>query len=474
MVFSSFTFLSFFLTAVFLLHTAIRNIRARNFLLMLASLAFYAYGEPLYILLLIASVLMNYGLGRWLAVKRSKLPVILAVILNIGLLILYKYTGFLVTSLNSLLPAGAALPVPSIPLPIGISFFTFQILSYVLDVYRGDAEVQYSFFDLLLYVSFFPQLIAGPIVKYHDIAAQLRQRTVDVQGITQGIFRFVCGLSKKILIANGMAYAADALFALRNDEWGLLAAWIAAAAYFFQIYFDFSGYSDMAIGLGKMFGFSFRENFDHPYAASSVQDFWRRWHISLSTWFKEYLYIPLGGNRKGKGRTLLNLYIVFLATGIWHGANWTFLVWGLWHGTFLVLERVGAIPVAKLKTKIPGTLYTLLVALLGFVIFRADDLSQAFAVIAAMFGGGVSGGNAYVTAVNFLSPYYLFLFAAAIIGATPLPLKLWQSLKARAAENRGTEIAFELTAMAGSVLLTLLCLMQLASDSYNPFIYFRF
>ncbi len=475
MVFSSFAFLCFFLSGVLVLHTALPGVRAKNALLILGSLVFYAYGEQIYIVLMLASVVMNYALGLLVGRKKSRSVLALAVTVNLAMLFVFKYAGFFAGVINSVLPAGLAIPAPEIRLPIGISFYTFQALSYVVDVYRGDAEEQKSLPRMLLYISFFPQLIAGPIIRYHDVAQQIGDRRVTAEGMKKGSLRFLCGLGKKILISNAMALAADTVFALANDEVGTLAAWVGALSYLMQIYFDFSGYSDMAIGLGHMFGFTFAENFDHPYVSVSIQDFWRRWHISLSTWFREYLYIPLGGNRHGKAKTLRNRYIVFLMTGLWHGANWTFILWGLYHGTLLVLESVNAIPVyrngeEKRHGKVRKALshvYVLLAVTFGFVLFRAGTLPQAGAFFAAMFGFGASGGIGYATAAAFLSPYYLFIFIIAIIGSTPYPARLWRRLTER------FEL-FEAAAMAGGLVLLALSYMSLASDSYNPFIYFRF
>lgn len=470
MVFSSFVFLCFFLPVVFVLHSLIRSTGIRNALLVIASLLFYAYGEPIYILLLLVSVTINYLSGCYLGKKRSKGVLALATVINIALLVVFKYAGFLAESVNLLLPDGLELPVPQLRLPIGISFYTFQALSYVIDVYRGDVKAQKNYFHLLLYILFFPQLIAGPIVKYHDVEEQIENRTVTWEGAKLGIYRFSCGLGKKILISNAMAFVADKMFALENAEVGLLAAWIGALAYCVQIYFDFSGYSDMAIGLGLMFGFRFLENFNYPYISGNIQEFWHRWHISLSTWFKEYLYIPLGGNRKGKRRTMVNRYIVFLATGIWHGANWTFLLWGLWHGTLLVAEQIGVIPVKKCRCKPVLHIYTLLAVVLGFVLFRADTLTQAGYFIKAMFGFGAAGGVGYAMAVQMLSPYYLFIFLVALIGATPLPKKVWLRL----ASGEKSAKVMELLGMLLCFVVLLASFMALASNSYNPFIYFRF
>ena len=471
MVFSSFPFLCIFLPVVFALHTAIPKTKVRNWLLLAASLVFYGYGEPVYVLLLIASGIVNFFIGKGLE-KRRKWLLVLGVLFNLSLLVVFKYAGFLLGEVNRLLPESAALPIPQLVLPIGISFYTFQILSYLIDVYRGETAAQENFVSLLLYISFFPQLIAGPIVKYHDVADQIRYRKVEAENIKNGILRFITGLGKKVLIANGMAVIADAVYALEPSAVGAAAAWMGSLAYMFQIYFDFSGYSDMAIGLGLMFGFRFRENFNYPYAAVSVRDFWRRWHISLSSWFREYLYIPLGGNRKGEARTYLNLYIVFLATGIWHGANWTFLLWGLYHGTFLVLERLEMVPFVRKKWL--GAIYTFLVAFIGWILFRSDTAAQALTIIKALFGFGAAGGESYALAAGFLTPYYIFLYIDAFVLALPLFKSLGNLIWMKTAARPGSAYAWEIFMMLGSAVILVLCLMQLASDSYNPFIYFRF
>lgn len=341
MVFSSLTFLCIFLPVVLALYYLLPTLRIRNVLLIAVSLLFYAYGEPVYVLLMIASIIINYIFGRLLGTENKKKRqwiLAIAVVINIGLLVVFKYLDMMVQTVNQL--CGSEIPLVGLALPIGISFFTFQALSYVIDVYRREVEPQKNLWNVMLYISFFPQLIAGPIVKYHDIQEQIDNRNTDVKEIAEGLRRFIIGLSKKVLISNTMAVTADALFAAGAGELNILSAWIAAIAYMLQIYFDSSGYSDMAIGLGHMFGFRFLENFRYPYISANIQEFWRRWHISLSTWFKEYLYIPLGGNRKGKARTCLNKMIVFFSTGLWHGANWTFVLWGLWHGVFLLFEQV--------------------------------------------------------------------------------------------------------------------------------------
>ena len=464
MVFSSMVFLCIFLPVVFLLHLLLPGIRAKNGMLLLASLAFYAYGEPVYVILMIASAFVNYLsallIGKNPAGKKAVMAV--NVILNLGVLVLFKYTGFLAESVNTIL--GTAIPVPSIRLPIGISFFTFQAMSYVIDVYRGVTGAQKNFGKVLLYISFFPQLIAGPIVKYHDIAQEIENRTQTVDSVTDGIRRFVVGLSKKVLISNTVGLVADTLFAADVSGLNAAAAWIGAVSYMLQIYFDFSGYSDMAIGLGEMFGFHFKENFNYPYISGSIREFWRRWHMSLSGWFQEYLYIPLGGSRKGKIRTVINKFIVFLCTGIWHGANVTFLFWGLYHGCFLMLEEI--VPAireqgGKVKSFFQHV-YTLLVVLIGFVFFRADSMHQGAAWIKTMFTGFGSNTAAMSLALEQLTPLYLVTAAVGIVACCPVKMLV----------KKGR--AYEAVTAAGSLALLLLCMLSLASGTYNPFIYFRF
>ena len=464
MVFSSMVFLCIFLPVVFLLHLLLPGIRAKNGMLLLASLAFYAYGEPVYVILMIASAFVNYLsallIGKNPAGKKAVMAV--NVILNLGVLVLFKYTGFLAESVNTIL--GTAIPVPSIRLPIGISFFTFQAMSYVIDVYRGVTGAQKNFGKVLLYISFFPQLIAGPIVKYHDIAQEIENRTQTVDGVTDGIRRFVVGLSKKVLISNTVGLVADTLFAADVSGLNAAAAWIGAVSYMLQIYFDFSGYSDMAIGLGEMFGFHFKENFNYPYISGSIREFWRRWHMSLSGWFQEYLYIPLGGSRKGKIRTVINKFIVFLCTGIWHGANVTFLFWGLYHGCFLMLEEI--VPAireqgGKVKSFFQHV-YTLLVVLIGFDFFRADSMHQGAAWIKTMFTGFGSNTAAMSLALEQLTPLYLVTAAVGIVACCPVKMLV----------KKGR--AYEAVTAAGSLALLLLCMLSLASGTYNPFIYFRF
>ena len=458
MVFSSAIFLFIFLPAVFLLDRLVRGVRVKNALLLAASLIFYAFGQPVYLPLLLFSVLLNYLCGLLAAGRHARLGVALAVAGGIGMMAVYKYADFAIGTVNSLF--GLSLPLTGIALPIGISFFTFQGLSYVIDVYRDRTLVSRSFLKVLLYISFFPQLIAGPIVKYHDIDKEIDARHTTPQETALGIRRFICGLAKKLLLSNAMGQMADTVFALPAGEIGMFAAWMGAVCYTLQIYFDFSGYSDMAIGMGRMFGFHFLENFDYPYTSTTIKEFWRRWHISLSTWFRDYLYIPLGGNRNGRGRTWLNRFLVFFATGLWHGASWTFVLWGLWHGLFSVLEDSGALPVKRFQGKLLGRVYTLLVVVLGFTLFRADTLAQAGAMFSAMFTGfGLDwAGTAAVCAR--LTPVFLLTLVLALVLCAPVAQRL------RPKRDGAT--------LAGALVLLVLCIFNLSAGTFNPFIYFQF
>ena len=473
MVFSSLLFLCLFMPVVFILHSVIPNLKVRNYLLLLASLFFYAYGEPIYIFLMLISSLLNYILALLIDKKKKRVFLVLAVIVNLGFLGVFKYTGFLLTTVNSVL--NISLPVPDITLPIGISFFTFQILSYVIDVYRKQVPVQKNYCKLLLYISFFPQLIAGPIVRYKDIAREIDERHTDMQSIAFGLRRFIVGLGKKVLISNTMAVVVDFMFNLNHEDLNILSAWIGALAYIMQIYFDFSGYSDMAIGLGRIFGFHFKENFMYPYIASSIQDFWRRWHISLSTFFRDYVYIPLGGNRKGKGRTVLNKIFVFFLTGLWHGANWTFIVWGLFHGFFLLLEEF--IPQIKKLPKVISHFYTLVTVTVGFVIFRADTLSYGLSFIAKMFSGFDFSAEKMSIVIHPLSPFFIIMFIVAIICCGPLQklsVKVSNLQQNSASALTKTESTIQALTFLCAFIIFVWCIIRLAGGTYNPFIYFRF
>ena len=466
MVFSSPTFLFLFLPAAFLINLLCRrSIRLSNAILLLASLLFYAWGEPVYVLLMLLTTLVNYlcalAMGRF---QRRRLFCALSVVWSLGTLIFFKYTDFLISTVNGAL--GLGLPLTNIALPIGISFFTFQAMSYVLDVYRGDAQADKNFLDVLLYISLFPQLIAGPIVKYHDVAAQLRCRTITTEKTAAGFRRFCFGLGKKVLLANTLAITADAVYALSPDRLAAPTAWLGAICYLFQIYFDFSGYSDMAIGLGLAFGFEFKENFNYPYASGTMQEFWRRWHISLSTWFKEYVYIPLGGNRKGKLRTGVNKLIVFLLTGLWHGASWNFAFWGLYHGAFLMLESYGVFKPGKWP-RVLRHIYTVLAVTVGFVFFRAETMGQAFTMLGTMAGGWSISPLALAELSALVTPICMAALIASVFACLPLAHKAGERLVAR-------NVKWEAPIYICALGLAALCALCLSTAAYNPFIYFRF
>ncbi|MCR5369285.1 MAG: MBOAT family protein [Clostridium sp.] len=523
MLFSSIVFIWIFLPCVllgnFLLQKAGGN-RAANVLLLFASIFFYAWGEPVYVLLMLFSIALNWSSGMALgmvkaraasqnapgesaagtaaeaarkedpaaaaekpvgaagkaeeaavsAAKPAAAKAILAVcvIMNLALLGYFKYAGMFVETVNAL--TGADFAVPQIALPIGISFFTFQALSYVIDVYRGECAVQKNVLKLALYVSFFPQLIAGPIVKYKDISDQIDGRKMSLEKTAEGIRRFIIGFGKKILLANMLGRCADHIYELTPAYISGGLAWTAALAYTFQIYYDFSGYSDMAIGLGRMFGFEFRENFLQPYMSGSIKEFWRRWHISLSSWFRDYVYIPLGGNRKGTARTYINLFIVFLLTGLWHGAAWNFVFWGIFHGCFLILERVGFEKVLR-KIGPFRYVYAFFVANTGWVFFRADNIRMGFQMLKRMFLFWQYPVNGYAVR-EFLDNHTLCVMVLSVLGMGILQallrrIRVGDKNALEAWEFSWGEIIF-LTAVM------VLSIMSLASSTYNPFIYFRF
>lgn len=470
MVFSSPVFLFIFLTSVYLLYRVIPTVTAKNILLLVFSIAFYTYGEPKAVLLMIISIFMNYLFGLAMK-KQNKLrkPVLgTAISANLLMLGIFKYAGFGAQMLNKL--PFVSVSIPEIALPIGISFYTFQAMSYVIDAYKEPGYIQKNLYKLALYITFFPQLVAGPIVKYYDFAHQIDNRKCTPERTAQGIRRFITGLSKKLLIANTMALAADCVYDINAAELTLPLAWLGAVSYLFQIYFDFSGYSDMAIGLGAMFGFDFRENFNYPYISQSIQEFWRRWHISVSTWFKEYLYIPLGGNRKGKVRTAVNRIIVFFCTGLWHGASLNFIVWGLLNGLFLLLESAKIINIQRLP-RFFRHFYTLLVTIIAFVFFRADTLGDACRFIGRMFTPDF-GKTGYTIFMSQLTPMYLMMLAAAAIFS--MPVIRAASEKLRSSGSARTAGAAEAISYIASLVLLALCIVTLSSASYNPFIYFRF
>jgi len=467
MVFSSTTFLFIFLPIVFLAYIPLGP-RLRNILLLFASLVFYAWGEPVFVLVMLVSIALNYGFARLIdggKTDRAKRGfVAMAVVLNLALLIVFKYSNFIVDNFNAAF--NTALLIPQISLPIGISFFTFQAMSYIIDVYREKNVSEKSLLNVALYISFFPQLIAGPIVKYHDIAEQIKSRTMTTDKVFYGLRRFIIGLSKKLLIANTVGLTADKIFAAVPAELSAGLAWLGAISYALQIYFDFSGYSDMAIGLASLFGFNLKENFNYPYISQSIKEFWRRWHISLSTWFKEYLYIPLGGNRKGVVRTGVNMFIVFLCTGIWHGAAWNFVVWGLFNGLFLLLENYKVLRPEKWPRAVRH-IYAALVFVVGFTIFRAPDMSYAFQFIGRMFTG-LGSLSAQLLLADVSTPLMWTVLVVAVMAALPII----PTLKQRAGEKLSPileQLAFGIT-----LVLLVLCILNISSSTFNPFIYFRF
>ena len=483
MVFSSPIFIFLFLPLVLGAYFVLPNLRARNYWLLLASLLFYAWGQIDFTALLAVSALVNYLLGHWVAqcrtAVRRKTAVAAAITVNLGLLAVFKYAGLAVTSLNALLPALGLPPLPrtEITLPIGISFFTFHALSYVVDIYRRKCPPARDPGDLALYLFFFPQLIAGPILRWNAIAPQLAQRHFDRATFAEGVRRFTGGLAKKLIIANAVAVPADQIFALPPSQLSMACAWLGLLCYTLQIYFDFSGYSDMAVGLGKMFGFQFLENFQFPYTAQSLRDFWRRWHISLSTWFRDYVYIPLGGNRVSPVRNHVNLVVVFFLCGLWHGANWTFVAWGLAHGSFLVLERTAWGAVLDRLPRPVRHLYTLLVVMLCWVLFRSDSFAAARHFFAALFGVGPSSqpqpwqrytANEVIWALGLGVAFSLPLWERGKQAGQRLLRGLPEKYQA-AGLTMGELV--EIMLVAG---LFLISAAWLAGTTYNPFIYFRF
>jgi alginate O-acetyltransferase complex protein AlgI len=481
MLFSSLQFLFLFLPLFFLCYFTVNSRSARNFLLFLFSLVFYAWGEPMYILLMLASLFLNYVLAMGVGAEQTKgksgrFWLVLDIIVNLGLLGVFKYAGFVVESINAAL--GVELAVPGIVLPIGISFYTFQIMSYVIDVYRQKVAVQKNFVFLGAYLAAFPQLIAGPIVRYQTVAEELEFRSENTDDIADGIRRFIVGLGKKVLLANTLAFVVDNLYVKDSSSLGALGSWIMILSYAMQIYFDFSGYSDMAIGMGRMMGFHYLENFNYPYIASSVTDFWRRWHISLSTFFRDYVYIPLGGNRVKKGRWIFNVLVVWLLTGLWHGASWNFILWGVYFGVILLIEKLFLLDFFK-KVPIVGHLFAGIVFIYGWVIFRCESISKIGEVTKALFGGyGLyQTGNgtevlensnviAYILRNSGVNTVFAAVFIIGIIGCTPLVKRIGEKVTATAVGRVAKDVVL--------IAILLLCVCELAANAYNPFIYYRF
>jgi alginate O-acetyltransferase complex protein AlgI len=449
-----------------------------NWLLLIASVAFYAKGGGAFTWLMLGSIAFNYWMAIAIAARRPDAGLLgFTIAVNLAVLGIFKYANFVADNVNALFLALSARPVvvPRVLLPIGISFFTFHAISYVVDVYRGDATAQKSPVHAALYLLLFPQLIAGPIIRYRDIAGQLAMRTVALDDFADGVRRFVVGLAKKVLVANIVAGPADRIFAMAPAQLSAGHAWLGIGCYTLQIYFDFSGYSDMAIGLGRMFGFRFPENFRWPYVAQDVQEFWRRWHMSLSTWFRDYLYVPLGGNRVSPARTYVNLVIVFFLCGLWHGARWTFVIWGLFHGTFLVVERLGLADRLMRLWRPLRHLYLLIVVMVGWVLFRADTLTGAVAFLKAMAGLGPALPTAY-TVAWYLTPELFLALLAGVIGSTPIvpTLRQWRDRNVEAGRRFAFSAGLGALSTAALMLLLAASIMQIAARTYNPFIYFRF
>ena len=465
MLFSSIPFLYVFLPATLLLYFAAPR-RMKNAVLLLCSLVFYGWGEPKYLLLMLFSIAQGYLFGllieKYRGKTRSTVFFWLSVSLSLLLLAYFKYADFFLDSFRAV--TGLPVPALQIALPIGISFYTFQILSYVVDVRRGDASAQKNPIDLAAYIAMFPQLIAGPIVRYTDVAEQLRTRTHTRAGTAAGTRRFVLGLAKKILIANVLGQLVQQFQTAQDPD--MLFHWLYAVGFMLQIYFDFSAYSDMAIGLGAIFGFTFPENFNYPYCSASITEFWRRWHISLGSWFRDYVYIPLGGSRVGKWKLLRNLLLVWAATGLWHGAAWNFVLWGLFYAVLLIAEKFALLPKLQ-KHPALGRVYTLLFVLLGFVLFDAPTLSSAGSRIAGLFGG--TGAVAGVQSLYYLKSYAVVLLLA-VLGATPLPKRLLARLR----KNRVCGVLLDVLEPIVLVALLALCTAYLIDGSFNPFLYFRF
>ena len=472
MVFSSLLFLFRFLPAVLILYYAAPR-KMRNLILFLFSLFFYAWGEPKYVFLMLCSITVDYFAGRNISRCREKGDqagakrwLLLSVVYNLSVLGFFKYTDFLLGTVNSIF--GTSIPLTGIPLPIGISFFTFQTMSYTIDVYVGATAVQTNWMKYGTYVSMFPQLIAGPIVQYKTIAAQMESRRECTSDFAEGIHRFLIGVGKKVLFANNIGVLWDTVSAMNAGSLPAATAWLGAIAYTFQIYFDFSGYSDMAIGLGKMFGFHFLENFNYPYISESITEFWRRWHISLSSWFREYVYIPLGGNRCSLAKQIRNLAAVWILTGIWHGASWNFVLWGVYYGCLLILEKF---VLKKILAGLPAVLrhlYTMFFVIVGWVIFAFDDLGAGIGYLKAMFGGAGLFADA---ATVYLCMNYAILIVCLLLACTDIPKRAVSALAARIGGSGWGITAARMIFYAGIFLLST---AYLVDATYNPFLYFRF
>lgn len=459
MVFSNLIFLYLFLPLCLAAYFLCRSVPAKNAVLIVFSLIFYAWGEPVYLFLMIAAAAVNWGFGLLIEKRHKRVFLVLALVLDLGCLAVFKYTGFVVENLNALF--GASIPVPVIALPIGISFYTFQALSYTVDVWRGDVPAQRSFAKFLLYISLFPQLIAGPIVRYADVAGQIDARSFDAADAFYGATRFCIGLAKKVLLADAAGKVAAQILDGSAASATTAAAWLGIVLYTFEIYFDFSGYSDMAIGMGRIFGFKYPENFRLPYTSRSITEFWRRWHISLGSFFRDYVYIPLGGKKKNQ---ILNMAIVWALTGLWHGASWNFVLWGVYYAVLLLLEKTFLLKWLDKAPRFVGHVYTCLCFVLGWVLFAITDFSALGAYLGHMFSGAFADGTtAYLLRCDWL------VLALAVVGCTSLPRRLWEKR-----ERAMTPALSDGLRTVWVAVVLLVSIAFLVGDSYNPFLYFRF
>lgn len=468
MVFSSLVFLFVFLPGIIFLYYISKD-NYKNYLILVASLFFYAWGEPIYIVIMLISIVVNFIFGKKVCKDNDKnnrnIWLFMSIMFNISMLGIFKYTGFFIENINRMF--GNNITNPGIALPLGISFFTFQAMSYVIDVYRDDAKVQKNLLHLALYISLFPQLVAGPIVRYQTVADQIENRKHTVQKFENGVSRFIIGLSKKVLLSNSLGMLADSVFNTQISELTVLSAWLGIIAYSLQIFFDFSGYSDMAIGLGNMFGFEFLENFNYPYISKSASEFWRRWHISLGSWFKDYIYIPLGGSKKGKLRNYINLFIVWFLTGFWHGASWTFIAWGLYFGILIAIEKAF---LGKILDKIYppiSHLYLVLVVMIGWIFFRSNSFTYAFNYIKLLFG--LDNNLLYNNlTIMYLNDYGYILILSVIFSIPIIPI-----LKNKLHEFKETHAYYIIKSIVFMSMFGA-TVIELVNSTYNPFLYFRF
>ena len=466
MVFSNLIFLYLFLPLCLAAYFLCRSIPAKNAVLIVFSLIFYAWGEPVYLFLMIAAAAVNWGFGLLIEKRHKRVFLVLALVLDLGCLAVFKYTGFVVENLNALF--GASIPVPVIALPIGISFYTFQALSYTVDVWRGDVPAQRSFAKFLLYISLFPQLIAGPIVRYADVAGQIDARSFDAADAFYGATRFCIGLAKKVLLADAAGKVAAQILDGSAASATTAAAWLGIVLYTFEIYFDFSGYSDMAIGMGRIFGFKYPENFRRPYTSRSITEFWRRWHISLGSFFRDYVYIPLGGKKKHQ---LLNMAVVWALTGLWHGASWNFVLWGLYFFIFIALEKLF---LSKYLEKQPALahIYLLLIVFFGWILFKFESVGDIWCVLKGMFG---ANGNAFSDFETWTAvKSHIIILLIAVFASTPITKRLSAAFKYRALRNNGALAVYSVLQFVIPAALLILSAAALVGNSYNPFLYFRF